>query len=139
MVVLREYKFRKTDLKWTMITGIFLTISGCGQPLKSLESTTDSTPESEGTQAKSQTSPSPNDQANSLKPEIDQNFCKGLRPGACFSLVLRVPQPSLVRDLGLATLSLASDSRVMEKRLEESCYAAWNEYKERYRENAHFK
>jgi len=70
---------------------------------------------------------------------FDSNFCKNVRPGSCFSLVLRIPRLSLVNDLGLATLELALESSTMRSRLDEACHAAWRDYQSKYRDNSIYK
>lgn len=64
--------------------------------------------------------------------KIDSKFCKGLKPGTCFSLIIRIPKAELVQDIGLSTLALASGSKNMRTRLDEACQASWNEYKGKY-------
>ena len=63
---------------------------------------------------------------------LDSNFCKGLSPGTCLTLVLRIPKADLVQDLGLSTLALGSSSLAMRSRLDEACQAAWLDYKTKY-------
>lgn len=63
---------------------------------------------------------------------IDDKFCKGLKPGACFSLIIRVPKADLVQDIGLSTLALAGSSKNMRLRLDEACQAAWTDYRQKY-------
>jgi len=65
-------------------------------------------------------------------PTLDSNFCKGLLPGTCLTLVLRIPKADLVQDLGLSTLALGASSRAMRSRLDEACQAAWLDYKTKY-------
>jgi hypothetical protein len=62
----------------------------------------------------------------------DKKFCKDRRPGACFSLVIRVPRSELIQDIGLSVLALGASSRDMRARLDEACQAAWTEYRQKY-------
>lgn len=71
--------------------------------------------------------------------KFDQNFCKGVTPGKCFSLVLHIPLPKLVNDLGLSILALASESKTMSLRIHEACQAGWADFKETYRTNSTYK
>ena len=65
-------------------------------------------------------------------PAWDQGFCRGVRPGACLSLIIRVPKSDLVQDIGLSTLALGGSSKAMRSRLDEACQAAWGEYRQKY-------
>ncbi len=64
--------------------------------------------------------------------QYDRNFCKGMDPGSCFTLVLRVPREDLIQDLGLATLAVGAESRSFRAKLEEGCQTAWTDYRQKY-------
>lgn len=70
--------------------------------------------------------------ASTYTPKVDGSFCRGEKPGACFTLVVRIPTSDLVNDLGLSVLAMATKSKAMAKRLDEACQAAWVDYKLRY-------
>jgi hypothetical protein len=64
--------------------------------------------------------------------EYDRNFCKGMDPGSCFTLLLRIPREDLIQDLGLATLAVGAESRSFRAKLEESCQTAWTDYRQKH-------
>ena len=69
-------------------------------------------------------------------PPPDPNFCKGLAPGTCLTLILRIPTSDLIQDLGLSTMALGASSWSMRSRLDEACQAAWQDYKAKYQGDA---
>ena len=66
---------------------------------------------------------------------IDPQFCVGLAPGTCFSLILRIPTKDLISDIGLNALSLGSQSKDVATRLQEACQAAWSSYQNQYKKD----
>ena len=62
----------------------------------------------------------------------DKNFCADTTDGQCFTLLMRIPAKSLINDLGLGALSLAGLSKDMQTRMDEACYWAWKDYKQRF-------
>ena len=61
--------------------------------------------------------------------EFDQNFCKGLPQGACFSLVFQIPSEKLSQSLGVSVLGLSryatSYRGVFQKNCDEGLKVSW--------------
>ncbi len=94
-------------------TSLFLALTGCRGSLSPSDSPLDSVVSAEKTAA------------------YDRDWCaknQVFKPGHCFTLILRIPKPTMIKDLGLSIMSLAEDSTKLNPTLHEACTSGIVQY-----------
>lgn len=68
-------------------------------------------------------------------PKVDLGWCaknQEKSPGHCLTIILRIPKPSMIKDIGLSILALAEDSKRLNPDLYEACGAGIAQYITKY-------